>query len=98
MRVFAHAPYPTDGSSLVGGEKAGNFADSAVFCENLSRKHPGIQRFATEFPTRERREIFGAQGIIFESREFGVGLIALPEVSNCAKFSHEVDNKIINYR
>jgi hypothetical protein len=65
MRVFEHAAYPTDGSSLVVGKKAGNFADSAVFCENLSRKHPGIQRFATEFPTRERREIFAARRELF---------------------------------
>src|SRR5271170_2365159 len=32
MRVFEHAAYPTDGSSLVVGKKAGNYADSAVFC------------------------------------------------------------------
>jgi hypothetical protein len=79
MRVFEHAAYPTDGSSLVVGKKAGNFADSAVFCENLSRKHPGIQRFATEFPTREAQGNFcRAQGIISESREFGLEIDRAP--------------------
>jgi hypothetical protein len=38
--------YPEAPNSLVAGKKAGNFADSAVFWENPSRKHMQIQQFA----------------------------------------------------
>jgi len=51
-------------NSLVVGKNAGNFVDSAAFCENLSRKHQQIQRFRDEFPTRPSREIIlRTQGI-----------------------------------
>jgi len=43
-------------NSLVAGKNAGNFADSAVFCEKPSRKHLRIQEFAEEFHTRASRE------------------------------------------
>jgi hypothetical protein len=42
--------------SLVAGKNAGNFADSAVFSENPSRKHLRIQQFASEFPTQTSRD------------------------------------------
>jgi hypothetical protein len=44
--------------SLVAGKNAGNFADSAVFSENPSRKHLRIQQFVSEFPTQTSREFF----------------------------------------
>jgi len=44
--------------SLVARKNAGNFAESAVFFENLSRKHLRIQLFANEFPTQTSREFF----------------------------------------
>jgi hypothetical protein len=54
----------------VTGKKAGNFADSALFCEYLSRKHQHIQVFADEFPTQTEQGIFlPAQGIFLPSRE-----------------------------
>ncbi len=45
-------------NSLVAGKNAGNFAESALFCENPSRKHPLIQVFTDEFPSRQSREFF----------------------------------------
>src|SRR5271156_6156225 len=45
-------------NSLVVGKNAGNFVESAAFCENASRLHLLIQRFADEFPTRTSREFF----------------------------------------
>jgi hypothetical protein len=62
---------PHDGrNSLVAAKKAGNFAESTLFCENLSRKHQQIQVFADEFPTLTEQGIFlPAQGI--NSREQG---------------------------
>src|SRR5271167_5008516 len=41
-------------------ENAGNFADSAAFCENPSRKHLRIPSFASKFPTRSSRELVRA--------------------------------------
>ena len=62
---------PEGQNSLVAGKKAGNLFDSAVFCENPSRKHLLIQSFADEFPTRTEQGIFlPAQGIILASREW----------------------------
>src|SRR5271169_5424483 len=61
---------PEGPDSLVAGKNAGNFFDSAVFCENLSRKHLRIQYFADEFPTQTEQGIFlSAQGIIRARRE-----------------------------
>jgi hypothetical protein len=84
--LFEQAPFPTAGASaarppikstsldgqdsLVAGKNAGNFFDSAVFCENLSRKHLRIQVLADEFPTRTEQGIFlPAQGINSARRE-----------------------------
>jgi hypothetical protein len=36
--------------SLAAGKKAGNFADSAVFCKHPARKLLRIQQFASKFP------------------------------------------------
>jgi hypothetical protein len=44
----------------MAGKNAGNFAESASFCENLSRKHMLIQLFARKFPVRRCREFFRA--------------------------------------
>ena len=58
-------------NSLVAGKKAGNFCDSAVFCENPSRKHLRIQLFASEFPTQTEQGIFlSGQGIFCVGREW----------------------------
>jgi hypothetical protein len=58
-------------NSLVAGKKAGNFFDSAVFCENPSRKHLLIQAFADEFPTQTGQGIFlSGQGIFCAGREW----------------------------
>jgi hypothetical protein len=86
MRVFRACPFPTVGASatrhadnsrshdghnsLVAGKNAGNFTDSAPFCEHPSRKHQRIQVFADEFPTQTEQGIFlPAQGIFLPSRE-----------------------------
>src|SRR5277367_1651716 len=62
---------PEGPDSLAAGKNAGNFFDSAVFCENLSRKHLRIQLFADEFPTRTAQGIFlPAQGIYSARREW----------------------------
>jgi hypothetical protein len=45
-------------NSLVAGKNAGNFAGSAAFFENQSRKHLRIQQFASEFPMQTSREFF----------------------------------------
>src|SRR5271163_1697000 len=45
-------------NSLVAGKNAGNFADSAAFCEHPSWKHLRIRVFADEFPTQTSREYF----------------------------------------
>src|SRR5271155_642701 len=61
---------PEGQNSLVAGKKAGNFFDSAVFCENPSRKHLRIQLFADEFPTQTEQGIFlPGQGINSARRE-----------------------------
>src|SRR5271163_3047361 len=52
-------------NSLVVGKNAGNFAESAPFCESLSRKHLRIQVFADEFPTRSSREFFRQRRELF---------------------------------
>jgi hypothetical protein len=57
--------------SLVVGKNAGNFAESAFFCDNPSRKQLQIQQFADEFPTRASREFF-CQLREFDSREQGI--------------------------
>src|SRR5271156_6848430 len=69
---FSQSPEGPD--SLAAGKNAGNFFDSAVFCENLSRKQLRIQLFADEFPTRtgqvffcQRRELIRRAG---NGREF----------------------------
>jgi hypothetical protein len=49
-------------NSLLAGKKAGNFYDSAVFCENPSPKHPKIQSFAGKFPTQGAGNYFGLAG------------------------------------
>ena len=52
---------PCDGqNSLVAAKKAGNFAESAPFCEYPSRIHQLIQVFVDEFPTQKEQEIFSA--------------------------------------
>ena len=62
---------PEGQNSLVAGKKAGNFFDSAVFCESLSRKHLRIQSFADEFPTQTEQGIFlPGQGINSAGREW----------------------------
>jgi hypothetical protein len=62
---------PEGYNSLVAGKKAGNLFDSAVFCENPSRKHLPIQSFADEFPTRTEQGIFlPGQGINLARREW----------------------------
>jgi len=40
----------------VAGKKAGNFADSAVFCKHPARKLLLIQQFASKFPTQASRK------------------------------------------
>jgi hypothetical protein len=50
--------FPDVQNSLVAGKNAGNFADSAAFFKNLSRKHLRIQHFVSEFPTQTSREFF----------------------------------------
>jgi hypothetical protein len=61
-------------NSLVAGKNAGNFAESAAFCENPSRKHLLIQVFADKFPTQASRELFCARRefipALARSREF----------------------------
>src|SRR5271154_4582875 len=65
---FSQSPEGPD--SLAAGKNAGNFFDSPVFCENLSRKQLRIQLFADEFPTRTAQGIFlSAQGINSAGRE-----------------------------
>jgi hypothetical protein len=49
---------PAAQNSLVAGKNAGNLAESAVFRQRLSRKHPLIQLVAAKFPTRPSRELF----------------------------------------
>src|SRR5271155_2302315 len=58
-------------NSLVVGKNAGNFADSAVPCEQPSRKLLQMQWFADEFPTHQSREFFRAsRELIPLCREF----------------------------
>jgi hypothetical protein len=61
--------------SLLAGKKAGNFGDSAVQFENLSRKHLQSQPFANGFPTPRAGNLFSRAGNLFgsfdRSREFG---------------------------
>src|SRR5271155_5836809 len=52
-------------NSLVVGKNAGNFVESALFCEHPSRKHLRIQSFADEIPTRARRDFFRARREFF---------------------------------
>jgi hypothetical protein len=40
----------------VAGKKAGNFADSAIFCKYRARKLLRIQQFASKFPRQASRE------------------------------------------
>src|SRR5271155_2412797 len=62
---------PDAPNSLAAGKNAGNFFDSAVFCENLPRKPLRIQVFADDFPTQTGQGIFSsAQGIIRGRREW----------------------------
>jgi hypothetical protein len=73
-------------NSLLAGKKAGNFSDSAVFCENPSRKRPRIQPFVDEFPKRRAGNYFGRAGNLFRlldsSREFGAKPIRpLPRIN-----------------
>ncbi len=81
---------PEGQNSLVAGKKAGNLFDSAVFCENPSRKHLSIQSFADEFPTRTEQGIFlPGQGINLARREWqGISAqdrSARPDASDSAK-------------
>jgi hypothetical protein len=93
MRVFRACPFVTVGAllrinsrspdvpnSLVAGKNAGNFADSAVFCENLSletktsAKSVSCRRipYADEQGIISRRQgIFGREQR--EQREQGIG-------------------------
>src|SRR5271156_4580332 len=83
-------------NSLVVGKNAGNFVESALFCENPSRKHLRIQSFADEFPTRARREFFrcagNEQGI---PRETQSARATHPMASKCLSLANK---KIINRR
>ena len=92
---------PEGRDSLVAGKNAGNFFDSAVFCENLSRKHLRIQLFADEFPTRTAQGIFlSAQGINSAGREWqGIRRKTDPLAVThpiAPKFFHVMDKNINN--
>ncbi|HEY1628549.1 MAG TPA: hypothetical protein VGL41_02035 [Roseiarcus sp.] len=50
-------------SSLLVGKNAGNFAESASFHENPSRKHLQIQLFVDEFPTSDAGNFLTRAGI-----------------------------------
>ena len=89
---------PWTPNSLAAGKKAGNFAESALFCENPSQKHQRIHAFADEFPTQtsreffcQRRELICATG---NSREFGAKPIRAPRLVQSSKFTSVVDNNI----
>src|SRR5271170_2332068 len=99
---FLQSPEGPD--SLAAGKNAGNFFDSAVFCENMSRKQLRIQLFADEFPTRTGQGLFlSAQGINSARREWqGISGIMLqlhplaPTHPIAPKFFLVVDKKILN--
>src|SRR5271163_2050987 len=100
---FSQSPEGPD--SLAAGKNAGNFFDSAVFCESLSRKQLRIQLFADEFPTRTGQGIFlSAQGINSARREWQ-GMAGnfdaktdplAPTHPIAPKFFLVVDKKILN--
>src|SRR5271170_79327 len=94
---------PEDQDSLAAGKNAGNFLNSAVFCENLSRKHLRIQLFAYEFPTHTGQGIFlPAQGINSAGRESqGIRRKTdplAPTLPIAPKFFQAVDKNITNRR
>src|SRR5271154_6127725 len=89
-RLAADLCFTVGQNSLVVGKNAGNFAESAHFCENPSRKHLRIQSFAGEFPTRERREFFGRAGNWARNRS------ARSDASSCVK-DHLREDKTIIY-
>src|SRR5271169_6228332 len=94
---------PEDQDSLAAGKNAGNFLNSAVFCENLSRKHLRIQSFAYEFPTHTGQGIFlPAQGINSARRESqGIRRKTdplAPTLPIAPKFFQAVDKNITNSR
>jgi hypothetical protein len=65
---------------MMAGKNARNFADSAFFRESVSRKHPRVQQFAAEFPTRPSSELIRASresGV--PGREFGAKSIHAPQ-------------------
>jgi hypothetical protein len=68
---------PEAPNSLVAGKNAGNFAESAFFCENSSRKPLRIQRFATSIPYAAE------QGII--SRKQGIDSAFSTRAGNLAR-------------
>src|SRR5271169_6607094 len=69
----------------MAGKNAGNFAESAFFCENTFRKHLRIQLFAREFPTRPSREFIRASREFIPPfrREQGIWR----EIDSCAPFT-----------
>src|SRR5271156_6866193 len=73
----------------MAGKKAGNFSDSAVFCENLSRKRLRFQVFARHEQGINSR----AQGI---NSAFWTGAGNLARKRSAGKFISAMDKKIIN--
>ena len=75
-------------NSLVAGKNAGNFAESASFCENPSRKHVLFQLFASKIPYTAEQGIFsGEQGI---SSAFSTGAGNLARMGRAAAFERRV--------
>ena len=83
-------------NSLVAGKNAGNFAESAFSCEQLSRKHLQIQLFMDEFLRRRAGNFCQRRELIRASREFGAKPIRAPAHPIALKYFIAVDIKIIN--
>jgi hypothetical protein len=64
-RAGSNSTSPDVRFSLLVGKNAGNFGDSAVSCENPSRKHLQIQAPAIEFPTDRAGNLFSRAGNLF---------------------------------
>ena len=92
---------PAAHNSLVAGKNAGNLAESGVFRERLSRKHPRIQLVAAKFPTRPRRELFreGREPFpLFDrSREFDAKSIRAPEVAIASPRSYQLASLVLGF-
>jgi hypothetical protein len=80
--------------SLLAGKNAGNFADSAAFCKNTSRKHVRIQPFVSEFPMQTSREFFRARRELIRPYRPEQGIWR--EIDARVP-TFVVDNKIIHY-